>query len=50
MKIRSIDTLATTVLLFAHFLVEKKWKCSATCLAFILIAVAYAYWVTISLL
>lgn len=43
-------TLATTVPLFAHLLVEKRWKYSAACLAFILIAVAYAYWITSSLL
>ena len=43
-------TLATTVPLFAHFLVEKKWKYSAACLAFIFTAVAYACRVTSSLL
>jgi hypothetical protein len=43
-------TLATTVPLFAHFLVEKKWKYSFACLAFIFTAVAYACWVTSSLL
>ena len=43
-------TVATTVPLFAHFLVKKKWKCSFACIVFIVMAVAYAYWVTSSLL
>lgn len=43
-------TLAITLPLFAHFLVEKKWKYSAACLVVILMAVACACWVTSSLL
>ena len=42
-------TLAVILPLFAHFLVEKKWKYSAACLVVILMAVACACWVTSSL-
>lgn len=40
-------SLAITIPLFAHFLVDKKWKYSAVCLAAILMAIGYAYSVTV---